>query len=495
MYDFEMISQGGSSYLVLRLNEEDAIDELAVGMMRNNQIPGLLPMAKRWEKGGFAFYYTVSSLTPLSRSYATLGAEKRLKRFLLDYCNLQKECREYLLEPSKLLLDENYIFVRAVTGELLVPYIAVMEPRYNITENDFFNQFVHNVEGHLPPESRIRPILYEQSFRGSFAPEKVLKELSVLDDKAHQCTTERLDKKKEAPAGVQQKKAVVDILPPSAEQPAEHSKLERPASIIQAESPNEKIKKGFLGFIGSKSEKKPKAEKAAALEKRSQNVGFDSPFASAAGVQSTAKKPKAAERPEVIHKQKKSGFLGKKQPAKPLETVTPKSVSPVQEKEPPKKAPWEEQPVLEKAAVGSQQDSGYTVNLSALDSGVSSGTIHMSDEFEGGFSNGFGSAATTLWMVRRGSGERVQVTHSNFHVGRMLGGDEIVDYAVMTSTGYLGADHAYFQIKDGTFYITDNNSTNGTWLNGQKLQPSFSYEVHVGDVLKMADIVFDLTEH
>ena len=43
----EMISQGNAAYLVLRLDHTDEADNLAVGMLANNEIPSLLPMARR----------------------------------------------------------------------------------------------------------------------------------------------------------------------------------------------------------------------------------------------------------------------------------------------------------------------------------------------------------------------------------------------------------------------------------------------------------------
>ena len=182
----QFIKHGGVAYMVIRLSETDEIDNLAVGMLRNNQIPGLLPMAKRYEGGGNALYYTISSLTPLPQSYATLGSEKRLIRFLKDYCMVIKNCEDYLLEPSKLLLDERYVFVKTQSGELSIPYIAVTNVSINADANTFFTSFVHQVVPHLPPDSRILPVLYEQNFRGTFDPDALIKALSALDGESRQ---------------------------------------------------------------------------------------------------------------------------------------------------------------------------------------------------------------------------------------------------------------------------------------------------------------------
>lgn len=489
LYSFETANQGNSSYLILRLNETDAIDDLAVGMMQNNQIPGLLPMSKRWEKGGFSLYYTVSSLTPLSQCYAVLGTEKRLFKFLFDYCNLVRECEEYLLEPSKLLLDENYIFVKAETGAVFVPYLALMETQGDIDVSVFFNQFIHRIEGHLPPKSRIRPILYEQGFHGTFQPETLLDALSSLDEESRQRPPQVVPK---------EQRKVLPAKPP-AETPGQSGRSPVvPAAVLPrsenvqhlppVNKANATPKKGFLGFGGSKSEKAPGKKKGA--KGVPPGVSIDNPFSGARVISELPEMPVAAKTPpDAAGKQKKKFFWEKKPDVKPVDAPAAVHV-PRQEMPDGLGAPAVQQlpsPPQQKPG------GGYTINVNSLDSGVPGGTIRMS---EGGAQDGAGfPSAPTLWLVRRGTQERIQITHSNFHVGRMLGSDEIVDYAVMVSTGYMGADHAYFQIKDGAFYLVDNNSTNGTWLNGKKLQPSTPFAVQAGDVVKMADTIFDLSEH
>lgn len=505
MYNFETISQGSTSYLVLRLDEADSIDELAVGMMRNNQIPGLLPMTKRWEKKGFALYYTISSLTPLSQCYAVLGSENRLLKFLLDYCSLVKECEEYLLEPSKLILDENYVFVKATTGAPFVPYLALMEQQDSIDVTSFFNQFVHRVESHLPPESHIRPILYEQSFHGTFDPKALLDALSSLNGTDHRRPQEIPQMQRETHAAARHYQdgrqlagvvaSQIPVLP--------HSEVVRPATpvlpqpeLVQPATPvpnaNAKQGRGFLGFGGPKTEKKKKGKKAAG--KPVKGTGIDNPFVPPQVAPEHPQVPNEVKAPEVVGKPKKRSFWEKKPSVKPM--AVPGAADDTPQKLPGAVQGVQELPPIPERETAPRQDGGYTINLNPLDSGVPGGTIRMSEGSDNDALGGTGVVSMpTLWLVRRGTQERIQITHSNFHVGRMLGDDEIVDYAVLVSTGYMGADHAYFQIKDGVFYLIDNNSTNGTWLNGQKLQPSTPFAVRAGDIVKMADITFDLSEH
>lgn len=492
MYEFETTNQGSSSYLVLRLREQDTIDELAVGMLRNNQIHGLLPMVKRWERSSYTLYYTISSLTPLSRCYAVLGVEKRLIQFLQDYCTMIKECEEYLLEPSKLLMDDDYVFVRATTGELFVPYLAVMDPDSHISTDEFFNRFIHNVENYLPPDSKIRPILYEQSFHGMFDPEKLLRSLQGLNGTVLS-PQERAPRPVREPPQVVQKPVKAEVKEIyAARDGAARPPLEQPITA-PAKQPEAKKKRGFLGFGGGKAEKKQAPAKGRQQAPAPQNIGFDSPFAgSGAGASVSGEQPGSFESPYGKIMPKKASPFGKKpESEKPVVDIPPLASGAPQRQS----GAIQEVPPAHPRQGGGQQGGGYTINWSSLDSGVPGGTIQMPEADTGDFGQPGLGAVSSLWLVRRGDKDRVQITHSNFHVGRQRGGDEIVDYAVLTATGYLGSDHAYFQIKDGVFYLVDNNSTNGTWLNGKKLLPSKPYEIKAGDVIKMADVIFDLAEH
>ena len=50
--------------------------------------------------------------------------------------------------------------------------------------------------------------------------------------------------------------------------------------------------------------------------------------------------------------------------------------------------------------------------------------------------------------------------------------------------------HAKFEKKEERFYLTDLNSTNGTFLNGVRLEANESKEIAVGDLVSFADVAY-----
>lgn len=104
---------------------------------------------------------------------------------------------------------------------------------------------------------------------------------------------------------------------------------------------------------------------------------------------------------------------------------------------------------------------------------------------EAGSSGGVGE----LYLVQKATNQYIHVTHTNFHIGRA---EDVVDYTVHTQNCYLGNDHAYILIENGSYYIVDNNTQNHTYLNEQRLEPSKPTQFHAGDTIRMADIVFSV---
>ena len=49
--------------------------------------------------------------------------------------------------------------------------------------------------------------------------------------------------------------------------------------------------------------------------------------------------------------------------------------------------------------------------------------------------------------------------------------------------------HAFINKKIGTFYLTDNNSTNGTFINNQKIHPNEPYRLANQDEIKIGGVL------
>lgn len=85
------------------------------------------------------------------------------------------------------------------------------------------------------------------------------------------------------------------------------------------------------------------------------------------------------------------------------------------------------------------------------------------------------------------TGERISLYMSPFRIGKKL---ECVEYQIRNNPT-ISRHHATINKRDGRYYLTDNNSTNGTFINNQQIR--METELHEGDRILLSDEEFTFT--
>lgn len=91
------------------------------------------------------------------------------------------------------------------------------------------------------------------------------------------------------------------------------------------------------------------------------------------------------------------------------------------------------------------------------------------------------------YIVRIQDSEKVEVNKPVFRIGKEK---SYVDYFV-TNNSAVSRLHADIITKDDRFFILDNNSTNGTYINGRLIPEKTQTEIFDGDELKLANERFE----
>ncbi len=110
----------------------------------------------------------------------------------------------------------------------------------------------------------------------------------------------------------------------------------------------------------------------------------------------------------------------------------------------------------------------------------------------GGETSILGTPATTTGQINNGklirnkTGEKIQINKMYFSIGK----DSLhVDYSIKDN-GTISRQHAAIRrTKDGV-YLEDCNSTNGTWLNNEKLDKGSRKKLSNGDMIKISNEEF-----
>ena len=85
-----------------------------------------------------------------------------------------------------------------------------------------------------------------------------------------------------------------------------------------------------------------------------------------------------------------------------------------------------------------------------------------------------------LRLKLRSTGQILTVAGWQVTLGRSRENDLVVE------NPYVARSQATFTCRDGQWRIRDNGTRNGTYLNGQRLEPDGEYRIHPGDVLSFA---------
>ena len=81
---------------------------------------------------------------------------------------------------------------------------------------------------------------------------------------------------------------------------------------------------------------------------------------------------------------------------------------------------------------------------------------------------------------------KIVINKSSFLIGRLK---EEVDYEIKNSS--VSKIHTEIIKRDGTYFIKDLNSSNGTYVNSERLKSNFEVEIKNHDIIRIANIEFE----
>lgn len=91
------------------------------------------------------------------------------------------------------------------------------------------------------------------------------------------------------------------------------------------------------------------------------------------------------------------------------------------------------------------------------------------------------------YLIRKNSFDRMDINKPVFRIGKER---SYVDYFVANNNA-VSRIHADIITKNNSFFVKDENSTNGTYVNGNRLSPNEEVQVFDGDIITFANEEFE----
>lgn len=94
-------------------------------------------------------------------------------------------------------------------------------------------------------------------------------------------------------------------------------------------------------------------------------------------------------------------------------------------------------------------------------------------------------------LIRCNTGEHIDITKQIFRLGK---DKEQVDYCVMNNTN-VSRLHASIVYRQGSYHLIDEKSTNGSFINGNRINPEYENLLQQGDIIRLANEEFEFFEY
>ena len=505
-------NQGTNTYLVCALASGETLDSTCLGMIVNNRIAGLAPALYSQMDDQKFLKYNVSAKISATQLFEGVVNKKRLLGVFRGIVRAVLSAEDYMIAPSMLLLNLDYIFVDVTTAETLVICLPLADERRPAVD---FGQYFRDLVFHTRFDQTencdyVAHLINYLNGTPVFSLAEFSRLLEELDGAAPAASAK-------PQAAVQRPAAPVQPVPVPPPAPEKKKKAEKkqaaPAQPVPPRPEGEKEISMFTLLMHYSKENKElykaqqaakKAAKEAASAQSVPQPGQPAPAGAKAAPSSGFAVPGKSQtgfavpgRPQpgfAVPGQPQPGFAvpGRPQPgfavpgqphqgfAAPAQSPAPAPAqpAPVQAAAPVQSRPAQSRPVQPAAPVPQVQPASF--GETTVLGGAASGETTV-------LGVGTPAAPVQPYLLRVKNNERIPINKPSFRIGKER---SFVDYFIADNTA-ISRSHANILNRDGEYYIVDTNSTNHTYVNGVMIQSNVETKLTHGAKITLANESFE----
>ena len=447
--------------LIYNVDENEKIDNVSIGIMRNNDIKGLLPIDIIMHDSMTEFKYKTEKLKNLDEYLSEELTKEDLLNVFENICKVVTDIEEYMLGEAQLILENKYIFTD--NGNIKMILLPLYNRRNNLSILEFFkNLLLYMMVKNNKAANFAADISRQLSDEESFSCNKFLQLISQIKQKKH---IENFDITKPEIKSEFKERRIYNIeeqleqltpdntcyssgaqIPVNMQSPVNTFKSvnNKPLSNIELDMKpvNSEKKKGLFGF--GKVEKKEEISKT---------------------------------RENDYHKQSSFLIPGREEPVN-IATVSRKESNDKKGFSLFGKKKEKEVSVVDNKTEASKLHSNNFAETTVLQN---------SDRFAETTLLGLSVNVLNAFLIWKRTGEKILIDKSSFRIGREK---SYVDFCINDNSS-VGRNHAEIVRKDGSFFIRDLKSLNFTMVNGEKVSTSVEVELLDNDIISLSNEEFE----
>lgn len=512
-------NQGTNTYLVCALASGETLDSTCLGMIVNNRIAGLAPALYSQMDDQKFLKYNVSAKISATQLFEGVVNKKRLLGVFRGIVRAVLSAEDYMIAPSMLLLNLDYIFVDVTTAETLVICLPladerrpavdfgqyfrdlVFHTRFDQTENcDYVAHLINYLNGtpvfSLAEFSRLLEELDGAAPAASAKPQAAVQRPAAPVQPAPVPVQQPAPAPQPAAPQMQQPAPAqpVPVPPPAPEKKKKAEKKQAaPAQPVPPRPEGEKEISMFTLLMHYSKENKElykaqqaakKAAKEAASAQSVPQPGQPAPAGAKAAPASGFAVPGKSQTGFAVPGRPQPGFAVPGQPhqgfAAPAQSPAPAPAqpAPVQAAAPVQSRPAQSRPVQPAAPVPQVQPASF--GETTVLGGAASGETTV-------LGVGTPAAPVQPYLLRVKNNERIPINKPSFRIGKER---SFVDYFIADNTA-ISRSHANILNRDGEYYIVDTNSTNHTYVNGVMIRSNVETKLTHGAKITLANESFE----
>lgn len=438
-------------YLNCDVSGRTDIINFEVKMLDNNsRIPGLVSMFKSVQNEQMIFRYDITGLIPIKHYFGSLFSKNQLLTLIMGFCLVDETITEYMLRSEGLCTSFDKIFVEQSTGAVKMIYLPIQESinDENISMLQCTNIVINSVAADLSEDAGYYEVWKQM------AGDSNLNSLQALKKKI-----EAFEERKENSVKIMQEKAEEEK--EKVRKEAEKREKIQQEVIAQQNQANSKKKLGIFGN-NDKKIKNSKSISTDCSEPLVSEIAIPGGGSIAIPGGESTPDPKEKKKKEKSQKEKpvkeKKGIFGKK---------TKNHVAVKYE------AANEQMDLVRNQEEQEKSEQAYVTEERLHTILDTTRKEYMPDLVQE-----VSLQRKKAWLTNS-AGVRTEVSKLPFIVGRQSG---IADLIIKDNLE-IGRQHMIITYSEGTYFVSDNRSTNHTYLNGNELPPDVPCPVMSGDVI------------
>ncbi|MGN0431293.1 MAG: DUF6382 domain-containing protein [Lachnospiraceae bacterium] len=454
MEQYTIETQGLNTYRVYQCGKEDLLDTVAIGMMQNNQIAGLLDMQVLRMDDICTLKFNISSKVPLSNFLSGVVKKERFLTVMKKIIDIMRRLEEYLLDVGQVFLTTEDIYVNVSTLEIGMLYYPVLSVKKNLSLNTFFKE-----------------ILFSTEFDRSENCDYVVSLLNFLNTNKEADATEL---RKMLEDMLDQGDAKATVIPVQSA-----ASVETPKTI---ESPS--VRPPVL--VGETSNVPPVT--ATTTVPPVQTASQTMASMPAENILPTGQNMNEKKKPVKSAEKEKKGLFGKKiskPTVQPIGIEVPGMTQTTPAKQSTSIEPMQSvtsvQPVSLVQTPVLVQPSMNFGETTVLQTPVIGETTVLGMDMQSNISK-----PVRAVLERKRTGEVIVIAKDVFKLGKE---QHYADYCVLDNSA-VSRSHADIVKRDNEYYIVDNNSLNHTFVNGIQIVGQSAQPLKEGDIVTLANEEF-----